>query len=66
MYKYYLVINVNDEKNQNFTLDLSYNAFDSIDAENIAKIITKNLNGFKKYSIYRKDFSLVKRYEKQK
>lgn len=65
MYKYYLVININDEKNQNFTIDLSYDAFDSIDAENIANIITKNLNGIKNYSIYRKDFSLVKRYIKQ-
>lgn len=65
MYKYYLVINVNDEKKQNYTLDLSYNAFDSIDAENIANIITKNLKGFKNYTIYRKDFSLVKRYIKK-
>lgn len=65
MYKYYLVININDEKNQNFTLDLSYNAFDSIDAENIANIITKNMIGFKNYTIYRQDFSLVKHYKKQ-
>lgn len=65
MYKYYLVINIEDEKKQNYNLDLSYKAFDSMDAENIANIITKNLKGFKNYTIYRKDFSLVKHYKKQ-
>ena len=63
MYKYYLVINIEDEKKQNYNLDLSYKAYDSIDAENIANIITKDLIGFKNYTIYRKDFTPVKHYK---
>ena len=65
MYKYYLIINLNDEKKQNYNLEISYKAFDSIDAENIACIITKGLQEFKNYTIYRKDCSLIKHYKKQ-
>ena len=65
MYKYYLVINLEDEKKQEYQLDLSYKAYDSVDAEIISDTITKNLKGFRSYTIYRRDFSLVKRYIKK-
>lgn len=59
MYKYYLIINNNDKKNTDYNLELSYNAFDSIDAKEIAEYLTKNLTDINHYTILRKDYKLI-------
>lgn len=65
MYKYYLIINNTDKKNTDYNLEISYKAFDSIDAEEIADYLTKNLKNFNYYTILRKDYKLVKHYRKK-
>ena len=66
MYEYHLNINLYDENiNEYKQIEVSYEAFDKIDAENIAKLLTENLPNFKSYTIFRKDSILISHYKKK-
>lgn len=66
MYKYYLYINMKEEnKNQITDLEVGFHAYDQIDAEKIANLITENLANFNCYTLYRRESKLIKKYKKQ-
>lgn len=64
MNEYYLVISIyNKDVKDEYILDINYKAFDELEAKNIANLITKNLENFKRYTLFRKDYNIIKRGE---
>ena len=66
MYEYNLSIGLYDKYiKDEYVIQINYKAFDQIDAEKIAKMLTENIPNLSSYALFRKEDIFIKNYKKQ-